>query len=68
MSKEPTTPWIPPPVDLGLFFWNSSRDETEKRAITAWYRSLDPQSRKYVDALRDEQRDETEWNCDASEF
>ena len=50
--------YVPPPIDLGLFWWNTDRSEAEKKAITAWYRGLDPQSRKYVDALRDEVRDE----------
>lgn len=55
--------WTPPPIDVGLFFWNSDRTEAEKLAITAWYRSLDPVARGYVDALREEERDDTEFNC-----
>ncbi len=54
--------WTPPPIDVGLFYWNSERTDEEKTAITAWYRGLDPQSRRYVDALREEQRDETEFD------
>ena len=68
MSKAQPTQWTPPPIDLGLFFWNSDRDETEKRAITAWYRSLGPVERGYVDALREEERDDTEFNLNERDW
>ena len=59
--------YIPPPIDLGLFWWNSDRSEAEKIAITNWYRSLDPIARSYVNAIREEERDDalySDWNYD----
>ena len=56
--------WTPPPIDVGLFFWNTDLTEAERTKITAWYRGLDPIARGYVDTLRSEQRDETQFESD----
>ena len=45
----------------GLFFFNTSLDDETKLKITKWYKNLSDDDRKYVDILRNEASDESEY-------
>lgn len=45
----------------GLFFWNSTLDDNIKLEIVNWYNSLPPNEKKFVDILRNEVSDESEY-------
>ncbi len=62
-DKAKVKQYVPPPIDVGLFYWDTRLTDREKTEITAWYRLLTPTGRKFVDILREEQRDETEFDC-----
>ena len=53
--------YVPPPIDPGLFYWDTDLSEAARKEITAWYRSLSPEHRNMVDELRHEAREETEY-------
>ena len=45
----------------GLFFFNSRLDEDLKLKIVKWYKNLSETDKKYVDILRNEASDESEY-------
>ena len=45
----------------GLFFFNTRLDDETKLKITKWYKNLSDDDRKYVDILRNEASDESEY-------
>ena len=45
----------------GLFFFNTSLDDETKLKITKWYKNLSDVDREYVDILRNEASDESEY-------
>ena len=45
----------------GLFFFNTRLDDETKLKITKWYKKLSDDDRKYVDILRNESSDESEY-------
>jgi hypothetical protein len=45
----------------GLFFFNTRLDDETKLKITKWYKNLSDVDREYVDILRNESSDESEY-------
>ena len=45
----------------GLFFFNTRLDDETKLKITKWYKNLSDVDRGYVDILRSESSDESEY-------
>lgn len=55
--------YVPPPIDPGLFYWNSDLTEERQLAITAWYRSLPTDQRRMVDDIRREGYEDALYDC-----